>query len=116
MGAVTIERKLSIEEREAQQRDRDLGHVLSSPQGRRVLWRFMAESGMDLSSYLSANGDAMRMAFLEGQRANGIRIRDVIAAVDASSLITMQVEEIASQKRLRDERAAIVMDEDAAPQ
>lgn len=65
------------EERELQarlnkeQEDIDLIWLMSSRQGRRIVWRWLDKAGV---FRLSFNTDALSMAFAEGNRNNGLQL------------------------------------------
>lgn len=49
----------------------DLKWLMSSKQGRRLMWRLLSQFGVYRSSF---NSDALVMAYLEGQRNNGLAL------------------------------------------
>lgn len=49
----------------------DFKWLMADPRGRRIVWRQLADSGMFISSF---DPTAMRMAFNEGKRNEGIKL------------------------------------------
>ena len=87
------------EERAKQKADRrlaDIRFVAKSPEGRRLLWRLMADNGIFHSS---VNSDTVIMGFSEGRRAAGLSILHDIFEAKASLFGQMQQEHASELKR-----------------
>lgn len=92
--------KTKTKEQRAQQKaERDLADirfVAKSPEGRRLLWRIMADNGVFRSS---VNSDSIMMGFAEGRRTAGLSILHDIFSAKASLFGQMQQEHASELKR-----------------
>jgi hypothetical protein len=82
------EAKLERELRKAEER-KDLEHVLSTPQGRRLLWRYIA-AGRPFS--VDAPGDLAHVNYRNGERAASSRIMLEIMGVSVDLFVQMMRE------------------------
>lgn len=78
----------------------DLRWLMGSRRGRRVMWRFLDRAGV---FRLSFDTNALRMAFAEGNRNEGLRILGLIHANCPELYPTMVREN--GQRNLDDERS-----------
>lgn len=95
------QRKAKQEERAKQARDRelaDLCKVLSIPEGRRLIWRFMGAAGVFRSSF---TGDE-RTNFNEGRREIGLLILGDVMAAKPDAFTQMQREHAAEQGKKKE--------------
>lgn len=67
----------------------DLKGLLSTPGGRRFLWRYIEFCGIFESSFSSSGSE---MFFLEGQRNVGLKLIKEIMEADANAYIVMMKE------------------------
>jgi hypothetical protein len=74
----------------------DLCWLMSDKRGRRFVWRLLERSGIYRTSF---DGDALRMAFLEGQRNLGLTTMGQITQHCPDRLIEMQKEARAHERR-----------------
>ena len=87
------------EERAKQKADRqlsDIRFVAKSPEGRRLLWRIMAENGIFQSSL---NTEITVMGYNEGRRAAGLSLLHDIFSAKSSLFGQMQQEHASESKR-----------------
>lgn len=63
--------------------------LMGDVRGRRFVWRLLEEAGIYRSSYL---GDALAMAFREGERNRGLRLMDKLLQHCPKRLSEMQRE------------------------
>lgn len=68
----------------------DFKWLMSSPRGRRILWRFMT---MSRTFQLSFNTNAMQMAFNEGNRNLGLQLLDEVMELCPEQFPVMQKEQ-----------------------
>lgn len=73
----------------------DLRAVLATPEGRRLLWRHLAEAGVFRLSF--AHGEADTTAFNEGRRSVGLALMADIHALEPSYYLTMATEAAAHE-------------------
>lgn len=73
----------------------DIKKVLSTPEGRRFIWRLMGESGVFRSSF---TGPAERTYFNEGQRDIGLLILKEVNNAKPSAFAQMQNESLSEAK------------------
>ena len=93
-----------LEKREADAKKRlardteqaDLKWLMSSPRGRRLMWRFMT---MSRTFQLSFNPNAMQMAFNEGNRNLGLQLLDEVMTLCPELFPVMQKERQEDGKR-----------------
>ena len=93
------EKNLTKEERQKQRKERDLADirfVAKSPEGRRLLWRMMAENGIFQPSF---NSESLVMSYAEGRRAAGLSILHDIFSAKSSLFGQMQQEHASELKR-----------------
>lgn len=87
------------EERSKHKEDRELADirfVAKSPEGRRLLWRFMADNGIFLANQ---QDNVSFSGFQEGRRAAGLAILHDIFSAKASLFGQMQEEHASELKR-----------------
>jgi hypothetical protein len=87
------EQVASAERLRARERQRDLADlraVLALPEGRRWLWRVMAETQAFRSSF--DPDSAARMAFREGRRAVGLWLLDALAEAAPDAFPSLMAE------------------------
>lgn len=92
-----IEREELERETEDRLRERrnDLETVLSTEQGRRLVWSLMSESGVFCSTYNPKASDvSIDMAFAEGRKQVGYRLLEEIQALCPHKFLLMQQEMI----------------------
>lgn len=73
----------------AERDQNDLRLVLSSKEGRRMLWRFLSTCGVFQSIY---DGHGGRMSFNAGRHDLGLWLMGQIIAADQSAYLVMQAE------------------------
>lgn len=84
------------------QKRSDLVQVMSSPEGRRLVWDLIVSAGVFESSFA---GDPLQTAFREGQRSVGIDLFERVKADATDLYITALNEQLAAgktRKALRD--------------
>ena len=87
-NAADSEQVKEAAEREKLQAERDLNDtrwVLSMPQGRRFLYRLLAECGVYRSSFTGSS----ETFFREGQRNVGLKLLEELEVADAESYLLM---------------------------
>ena len=68
---------------------RDVASVLSTIEGRRLIWRYLGITGIDKVSF---NGDVNWAVFYEGQRNVGLKLKADIMESAPMALIQMMTE------------------------
>lgn len=84
-----VKEAASKEKRGKEQRCDDMLMVLSTPQGRRFIWRYLTECGVFRTSY---TGDATNTIYLEGQRNMGLKILSDVNEASPEAYIKMMLE------------------------
>lgn len=79
-------------EQELRWKGEDLAWLMKSNRGRRIVWRLLNDAGVYRSSF---TGDALSMAFNEGQRNMGLRILALLMT-HASENYALMVQERAN--------------------
>jgi len=83
-----IKKNLSKEKRRALREQADLKHVLSSKEGRAVIWRYLEECGI----FQSSMGLDAWIYFKEGKRSIGLKLLQEVMSVDESKYLLMAKE------------------------
>lgn len=89
------ERNKARRERELE----DLLKVLSSPEGRRFVWRILSAAGIFRSSFAP---DDRGTSFREGQRDIGLMVLEDVMLRKPERFVQMQQEHVAEQKQIKD--------------
>jgi hypothetical protein len=86
----TTRSKALAEERRVQNdEERDFKWLMSSTQGRRIVWRLLEQAGVFRSSFST---NSMQMAFNEGFRSYGLKMVNLIQRVTPELYSTLQKE------------------------
>jgi hypothetical protein len=64
----------------------DMRFILSTPQGRRFIWRYLTRCGVFALSYSHSGSET---AFNEGQRNIGLKLMAELSEADASAYVTI---------------------------
>lgn len=78
---------------EARRKDDDLRDALSTPNGRRFVWRLIEGAGAVKASFA---GDGTTTAYNEGRRAVGLALMLEAQRVDADAFVRMFSEQVAA--------------------
>lgn len=91
MNTRTIDReKAEHEALLAQQREEDdVRWLMNSERGRRLVWQWLADAGLFRTSYV---GDALAIAFAEGQRNQGLKLHALVMQHAPNQFIRMLAE------------------------
>lgn len=76
----------------------DLAWLLSSRRGRRIVWRWLEQTGV---FRLSFNTNSMAMAFNEGNRNSGNRLLASVQEINPDALALMMKEAKAADEKLQ---------------
>jgi hypothetical protein len=90
-NAADADQVQSAKEKDKRGRERDLAdvhHILSSPGGRRFLWRYLELCGVYRSSFTGSS----ETFYLEGQRNIGLKLLADITEADPESYMLMMKE------------------------
>lgn len=82
------------------QETNDLKSVLSTPAGRRFVWRQLAEAGVFRTSFVPLASDST--AYNEGRRSLGIALLAEITTETPHSYLLMQQEEIDNEQQRKE--------------
>lgn len=78
--------KKAAAQRRKETEDTDMVWLMSTRQGRRIVWRLLEAAGVYRSTY---NSDAMAMAFAEGNRNNGLRLMAWVSSLCPNQYLDM---------------------------
>lgn len=96
LGTDADNAKLNEEQRKQRERDfGDVRRVLSLPEGRRFIWKQLAEAGIFHASF-TANSN--QTAFQEGRRDRGLALLQLVNAADPDAFAQMQREYLSEAK------------------
>lgn len=88
-------------ERDERKRDReksDIRFILKSPEGRRIYWNIMSETGVFRLSY---NGDTNNTLYNEGRRSVGLNMLNNLLDAKPEAFSQMQ-QEFAAEKKIEE--------------
>lgn len=101
------------EELAREQEHNDLRAVMSTPQGRRFVWRLLEHAGLFGPSYASDHGAT---AYNEGRRSIAIGLLTRVQTEATDLYVTALTEQITQQRATADLRAAAAAEAVANPQ
>lgn len=81
-----------LKKRDAVTRDLVVRTLLGSPDGRRYLWLELGAANVFSSTFVMGEDGDRRTAFMEGQRASGLRLLADITRVSPSGYVKMMQE------------------------
>ena len=85
----------------------DLVHVLSSREGRRVVWRLLEDCGLFRQTFREGRPDSS--AFLEGQRSIGLQLFAAIQQADPVAYALMAREDGEERRTEQDVRESLAI-------
>ena len=102
----TAKENVKITKEQKQQRDRDLNDlrfILSKAEGRRFIWKLLAEAGIFRASFTQ---NSNQTAFQEGQRDRGLALLQQVNMADINAFALMQREYLSelNSKKLKENK------------